>query len=122
MFACRDCIRETTDFDMLAEVMPTTELDSKTFALCGSCAIHYHVARGHETIPFFNLLSDLQLPKHLANVTLLRKEFDEKVNKVYEFHEQIGVAMTAFNQVIKYFLTVISQNSIINSIFLPSII
>ncbi|CAI2304459.1 unnamed protein product [Caenorhabditis sp. 36 PRJEB53466] len=84
MFVCRTCVSDVFKYDVLGTINPETELDVKTLALCGSCAIGGHVSLRHEIVQYFPISSGYQFESYFTAVNSSKNDLEEQVKRMQE--------------------------------------
>lgn len=137
MFVCRNCVTDAFKYDVVenlgAEVRKISnfkkkkkiekwffkvDLDIKSLALCGSCALRSHVTQGHETVAYFpvavylknlfvkkrlkivNFQSGMNFASQLTSISLLRIELESSFGLTNAWYARFASTYKTFHTVI----------------------
>ncbi|KAF1770306.1 hypothetical protein GCK72_002124 [Caenorhabditis remanei] len=98
MFVCRDCVNDPFQYDVLGSINFQVELNIKSLAVCGTCAIRDHVSLRHEVISYFPLVSAQHFQSQLTSVGYLKEELEHQFYQANDTFGNFGATFHSFSQ------------------------
>ncbi|CCD72559.1 RING-type domain-containing protein [Caenorhabditis elegans] len=97
MFVCRNCVTDAFKYDVVENLGAEVDLDIKSLALCGSCALRSHVTQGHETVAYFPVASGMNFASQLTSISLLRIELESSFGLTNAWYARFASTYKTFH-------------------------